>query len=102
MKHPDLILLGAALLGGSLFLATRSQLWPEAGLDLVVDAKVLEERAKVHDDAVAVIRRPDFLERLAKDGIEPVANTPEAFGAEIKADLARWGKIVKAAGAKLD
>jgi tripartite-type tricarboxylate transporter receptor subunit TctC len=58
--------------------------------------------AKIHDDAVAVIRRPDFLERLDKDGIEPVANTPEQFAAEIKADLAHWGKIVKAAGAKLD
>ena len=57
---------------------------------------------KIHDDAVTVIRRPDFLERLDKDGIEPVANTPEEFGAEMKTDLARWGKIVKAAGAKLD
>jgi len=57
---------------------------------------------KIHDDSVTVIRRPDFLERLDRDGIEPVANTPEEFGAEIKTDLARWGKIVKAAGAKLD
>jgi tripartite-type tricarboxylate transporter receptor subunit TctC len=57
---------------------------------------------KVHDDAVTVIRRPDFRERLDKDGIDPVANTPEQFAAEIKTDLARWGKIVKAAGAKLD
>jgi len=57
---------------------------------------------KVHDDSVTVIRRPDFLERLDRDGIEPVANTPEEFGAEIKTDLARWAKIVQAAGAKLD
>ena len=57
---------------------------------------------KVHDDSVAIIRRPDFLERLDRDGIEPVANSPEEFGAEIKRDLARWAKIVKAAGAKLD
>jgi tripartite-type tricarboxylate transporter receptor subunit TctC len=57
---------------------------------------------KIHDDSVTVIRRPDFLERLDRDGIEPVANTPEEFGAEIKTDLARWAKIVKAAGAKLD
>jgi tripartite-type tricarboxylate transporter receptor subunit TctC len=57
---------------------------------------------KIHDDSVTVIRRPDFLERLDRDGIEPVGNTPEEFGAEIKTDLARWGKIVKAAGAKLD
>src|SRR6266851_2166609 len=57
---------------------------------------------KIHDDSVAIIRRGDFLERLDRDGIEPVANTPEQFAAQIKADIAKMGKIVKAAGAKLD
>ena len=57
---------------------------------------------KIHDDSVAVIKRPDFLERLARDGIEPVGNTPEEFAAQIKTDLAHWAGIVKAAGAKLD
>jgi len=57
---------------------------------------------KVHDDSVIVIRRPDFLERLDRDGIEPVANSPQEFGEQIKTDLARWAKIVKAAGAKID
>jgi tripartite-type tricarboxylate transporter receptor subunit TctC len=57
---------------------------------------------KIHDDSVAIIKRADFLERLDKDGIEPVGNTPEEFAAQIKTDLAHWAKIVKAAGAKLD
>jgi len=57
---------------------------------------------KIHDDSVAIIRRADFLERLDKDGIEPVANTPGQFAAQIKADIAKMGKIVQAAGAKLD
>lgn len=57
---------------------------------------------KIHADSVAVIRRPDFQERLARDGIEPVGNTPEEFAAQIRADLASWARIVKAAGAKLD
>src|SRR6266853_5966299 len=57
---------------------------------------------KIHDDSVAVIKRPDFLERLDRDGIEPVGNAPEEFAAQIRADLARWAKVVKAAGAKLD
>ena len=57
---------------------------------------------RIHDDSVAIIKRPDFLERLDRDGIEPVANTPEEFAAQIKTDLARWAAIVKAAGAKLD
>jgi tripartite-type tricarboxylate transporter receptor subunit TctC len=57
---------------------------------------------RIHDDSVTIIKRPDFLERLDRDGIEPVGNTPEEFAAEIKSDLARWATIVKAAGAKLD
>ena len=57
---------------------------------------------KIHDDSVTIIRRRDFLERLEKDGIDPVANTPEEFAAQIRTDLGRWAGIVKAAGAKLD
>jgi len=57
---------------------------------------------KIHDDAVTIIKRADFQERLAKDGIDPIGNTPEEFAAQVKADLASWAKVVKAAGAKLD
>ncbi|HEY6241898.1 MAG TPA: tripartite tricarboxylate transporter substrate binding protein [Burkholderiales bacterium] len=57
---------------------------------------------RIHDDSVGIIRRADFLERLERDGIDPVANTPEEFAAQIKTDIARWATIVKAAGAKLD
>jgi tripartite-type tricarboxylate transporter receptor subunit TctC len=55
---------------------------------------------KIHADCVAIISRSDFQERLARDGIEPVGNTPEAFAAQIKADIERWRPIVKAAGVK--
>lgn len=54
VKHPDLILLGAAVLGGALFLSARPHLWPETGLDLVVGSAELEKRALVHDDAVGL------------------------------------------------
>jgi tripartite-type tricarboxylate transporter receptor subunit TctC len=57
---------------------------------------------KIHDDAVSVIKRPDFQERLAKDGIEPVANSPAEFAAQIRADIERWARIVKAAGVKAE
>ena len=57
---------------------------------------------KINSDSVAIIRRPDFQERLVKDGIEPVANSPEEFAAQIKSDLAAWAKVVKASGAKMD
>ena len=55
---------------------------------------------RINADSRAIIARPDFQERLVKDGIEPVGNTPEQFAEEIKADIARWAKIVKAAGVK--
>ena len=55
---------------------------------------------KVNADALAILGRPDFQERLAKDGIEPVGGTPESFAAQIKADIERWAKVVKAAGVK--
>jgi tripartite-type tricarboxylate transporter receptor subunit TctC len=55
---------------------------------------------KVNADSRAIIARPDFQERLIRDGIEPVGNSPEQFAEEIKADIARWAKVVKAAGIK--
>ncbi len=57
---------------------------------------------KIHADVVAIVKRPEFQERLVRDGIEPIANTPDEFAAQIKTDLANWAGVVKASGAKLD
>jgi tripartite-type tricarboxylate transporter receptor subunit TctC len=55
---------------------------------------------KINADSRAIVGTAEFQERLARDGIEPAVNSPEAFAAEIRADLERWAKIVKAAGLK--
>jgi tripartite-type tricarboxylate transporter receptor subunit TctC len=55
---------------------------------------------RINADSRTIIARADFQERLVKDGIEPVGNTPGEFAEEIQADIARWAKIVKAAGVK--
>ena len=54
VKTSDLYLLGAAVLGGCLFLASRPHLWPDTELDLVVSSSELESRARSHDDAVGL------------------------------------------------
>jgi len=53
---------------------------------------------RLHKELTAILRMPEVGERLAADGNVVVAGTPEAFGAFIKAEIAKWAKVVKAAG----
>ena len=56
--------------------------------------------ARLNREAVAVLRNPEIMTRLANDGTEIVAGTPEEFGAYIRAETDKWAKVVKAAGIK--
>ncbi|MGE5639825.1 MAG: tripartite tricarboxylate transporter substrate binding protein [Clostridia bacterium] len=49
-----------------------------------------------------LLQDPSMLERLAKQGVEPQAMTPEAFGALLRADFQKMAKVVKASGARID
>jgi tripartite-type tricarboxylate transporter receptor subunit TctC len=52
---------------------------------------------------LAVVLKSEFVrERYATLGIEPVGNTPDEFAAQVKADLARWEKVVKAANVRVE
>ena len=44
---------------------------------------------------------PDTRARLVAASVDPVTLTPEALGAKINRDYERWGKVVKAAGVKV-
>ena len=57
---------------------------------------------RLHKETVAVLAEPAIRERYSVLGIEPVGNTPEQFAAQIRDDLARWEKVVKQAGIKLE
>ena len=41
-------------------------------------------------------------QRIALDGGDAAGSTPEAFGVVIKNDIAKWAKVVKLSGAKVD
>jgi tripartite-type tricarboxylate transporter receptor subunit TctC len=58
--------------------------------------------AKLHAGTVRALQDPAIKERFTSDGGETVGNTPEEFAAVIRADLKKWGKVVKDAGIKLD
>ena len=58
--------------------------------------------ARLNTEIVTILRSPAATERLAADGSEAVGNTPEQFGAHIKSEIAKWGKVVKAAGITAD
>ena len=57
---------------------------------------------RLHKDIVAVLQMPETRERYAVLGIEPVGNTPEEYAAQIRADLARWGPVVKQANIRIE
>jgi tripartite-type tricarboxylate transporter receptor subunit TctC len=57
---------------------------------------------KLSSEIRRVLTAPDSKERLANTGVDVVASTPEEFGAAMKADVARFAKVVRAAGIKED
>jgi tripartite-type tricarboxylate transporter receptor subunit TctC len=58
--------------------------------------------AKLNAAIVKHVKQADTAERLAALGAEVVASTPEQFRVIQKADLARWGKVVKQSGARVE
>jgi tripartite-type tricarboxylate transporter receptor subunit TctC len=57
---------------------------------------------KLQMELARAARAPDVIERLATDGGEPVGSTPERFAQLIASEIARWRKVVVAAGIKVE
>jgi tripartite-type tricarboxylate transporter receptor subunit TctC len=50
----------------------------------------------------AIVALPDVKERFEVLGLDAVANTPEEFAAQIKAEIAKWGKVIRGANIKME
>jgi tripartite-type tricarboxylate transporter receptor subunit TctC len=55
---------------------------------------------RLHSESVKALKLPDVTERLARDGAVAIANTPEQTASVIGSEILKWGKAVKASGAK--
>ena len=58
--------------------------------------------ARLHGEIVKVLRLPDVRDKLIAQGTEPVGNSPEAFGALMKAETAKWARVIKEANIRAD
>lgn len=53
---------------------------------------------RLHEEVVALLRQPSIRGKLLAEGAEPVGNMPEQFRTFIEAEIAKWDKIIRAAG----
>ena len=57
---------------------------------------------KVQVETARILVLPEVKARLAADGADAVGNRPEEFAAYIRTEIAKWGKVAKAGGIKLE
>ncbi len=57
---------------------------------------------KIHADVIRVLRDPEAKKRITELGADVVGNSPEEFGAAMRAESAQWAEIIKAANIRAE
>ena len=57
---------------------------------------------RLHTEIVKAMNIPDVREKLIGLGTEPVGSTPEEFGAFMKSETGKWGRVIKSANIRAD
>jgi tripartite-type tricarboxylate transporter receptor subunit TctC len=57
---------------------------------------------KINAAVVKIVREPAMSKYLSEQGADPITSTPAEYGALIKDEVEKWGKVVKATGAQID
>lgn len=58
--------------------------------------------ARLNAEVVKILKMPSVKEQLAGQGAEPVGDTPEEFGRFTRDEIAKWAKLIKISGAKIE
>jgi len=56
--------------------------------------------SKIHSDVIQVLKNQEIVKRIGDLGADVVGNTPEEFGAAMRAESQQWAEIIKAVGIK--
>ena len=67
-----------------------------------IEAPIAGVVTRLNSEIGAILRDPDTVKWLATQAAEPVIAAPEAFRKRIADDIAKWSKVAKAAGMKVD
>jgi tripartite-type tricarboxylate transporter receptor subunit TctC len=57
---------------------------------------------KLNDAINRILRMPDVRERLESLTMEPIGGTPQQFTEYVRAEVVKWGNVVRQTGAKVD
>ena len=57
---------------------------------------------RLNSEIVKILRAPNTMERLAADGSLVIGNTPEEYAAFLKAEHAKWSKVVREANIRVE
>jgi tripartite-type tricarboxylate transporter receptor subunit TctC len=57
---------------------------------------------RLHADIVKALATPELRDRLQAQGLEPVGDSPQAFAAYVKQQIAQWTKVIRDAGIKVE
>jgi tripartite-type tricarboxylate transporter receptor subunit TctC len=57
---------------------------------------------RLHGDVVKILAQPETRDRISALGFEIVASSPKEFAAQIRAEVAKWTKVVREAGVKVE
>lgn len=58
--------------------------------------------ALLNREILRVLRLPATKERLVQLGYEPMGTTPDEFGAQMRAEMVKWGKVIRSAGIRAE
>ena len=58
--------------------------------------------APLNSQVVKIMQAPDMKQRMTAEGLVAVGSTRDEFAAHVKVELAKWAKVIKASGARVN